>query len=75
MYVLHENSNQFCDEYKVDWKKKERKERYNPTLRRGEKHNSWVEVGCLTRWKSKEGNGDAISRKRVHKFNLAGQVL
>lgn len=34
-----------------------------------------VEVGCLTRWKSKEGNGDAISRKRVHKFNLAGQVL
>lgn len=40
MYVLHENSNQFCDEYKVDWKKKERKERYNPILRRGEKHNS-----------------------------------
>lgn len=34
-----------------------------------------MEVGCLTRWKSKEGNGDAISRKRVHKFNLARQVL
>lgn len=56
---------------------RKRKENNVIILHYGEAKNiiAVVEVGCLTRWKSKEGNGDAISRKRVHKFNLAGQVL
>lgn len=56
---------------------RKRKEKNVIILHYGEAKNiiAVVEVGCLTRWKSKEGNGDAISRKRVHKFNLAAQVL